>query len=202
MKVRDSSMPEAGYWESLFDVPLILDRMGVDASVRDLAEFGCGYGTFTLPAAERITGALYALDLDEEAMVVARARAAAAGAGNIVFSRRDFLEEGTGLPDAGVDYVMLFNILHHEQPAEIVEEARRVLKPGGRIGAIHWIHSAATPRGPALDIRPKPDAIIELMRRHGFRPAQEHPIDLPPWHYGVLALKLPAASSGGCGLIR
>ena len=27
MKVRDSGMPEAAYWETLFDAPLILDRL-------------------------------------------------------------------------------------------------------------------------------------------------------------------------------
>ena len=193
MKVRDSGMPEAGYWESLFAVPLILDRMGVTPPVRDLAEFGCGYGTFTLPAARRIAGTLHAIDIDEEVMGMVRGRAAAAGIGNIEFRRRDFIAEGTGLPDASVDYVMLFNILHHERPSEITREARRILRPGGQAGAIHWIWSAGTPRGPALDIRPKPEALMSLLRDSGFVPASGPPIALPPWHYGVLALKLPAA---------
>jgi hypothetical protein len=30
MKVRESGMPEEAYWESLFDVSLILARLGVD----------------------------------------------------------------------------------------------------------------------------------------------------------------------------
>ncbi|NQU11895.1 class I SAM-dependent methyltransferase, partial [bacterium] len=47
MKLRDSGMPEEAYWESLFDVPLILDRLGMDARLGDVVEFGCGYGTFT-----------------------------------------------------------------------------------------------------------------------------------------------------------
>ena len=193
MKVRDSGMPEAAYWESLFDVPLILDRMGVDKSVRNLAEFGCGYGTFTIPAAGRISGTLHALDMDDEAMGQARARAASAGIGNIVFSRRDFIDDGSGLPDASVDYVMLFNILHHERPAEMLVEVRRVLIPGGRLGAIHWIHSADTPRGPSLDIRPKPEMLIWLLRESGLQPTHDAPIELPPWHFGVLALKAPVS---------
>jgi len=189
MKVRDSGMPDAAFWESLFNVDLILDRMAVNAPVRDLAEFGCGYGTFTLPAALRISGTLHAFDIDEEAMGQARARAAASGLANIVFHHRDFIDAGTGLPDASVDYVMLFNILHHDSPAEITREAWRILKPGGLAGAIHWIHSAATPRGPALDIRPKPEQLIRLLRESGFQPRQAAPIELPPWHYGILALK-------------
>ena len=189
MKVRDSGMPDAAFWESLFDVELILDRMAVNSSVHGLVEFGCGYGSFTLPAARRISGSLHAFDVDDEAMALARDRAAASGLANISFLHRDFLEDGTGLPDACVDYVMLFNILHHERPAEITKEALRILRPGGLAGAIHWIHSAATPRGPALDIRPKPEALLELLRASGFQPAAASPIELPPWHFGVLASK-------------
>ncbi|HAH05678.1 MAG TPA: class I SAM-dependent methyltransferase [Elusimicrobia bacterium] len=189
MKVRDSGMPEVGYWESLFDVPLILDRMGVDASVRDLVEFGCGYGTFTLPAAQRITGRLHALDMDDVVMKMARDRAAAAGLGNIKFLQRDFITEGTGLSDNSADYVMLFNILHHEHPLEMTREALRILRPDGKVGAIHWIWSQRTPRGPALDIRPKPEAVMSLVRETGFRLVKDTPIELPPWHFGVLASK-------------
>ena len=29
MKVRESGMSEAAYWETLFNLPLILDRLGV-----------------------------------------------------------------------------------------------------------------------------------------------------------------------------
>ena len=189
MKVRDSGMPDAAFWESLFNVDLVLNRMAVSGSIRDLAEFGCGYGTFTLPAARRISGTLHTFDVDDEAMAMALARAAASGIANIVFLRRDFIDAGTGLPDSCVDYVMLFNILHHEQPAEIIKEARRILRPGGTLGAIHWIHSAATPRGPALEIRPKPEALLELLRASGFQPAPASLIELPPWHFGVLASK-------------
>ena len=182
-------MPDASFWESLFNVGLILDRMSVNGSVRDLAEFGCGYGTFTLPAARRISGTLHAFDIDDDAINLARTTAAAAGITNITFLQRDFIE-GTGLPEMCVDYVMLFNILHHERPAEIMREARRILRPGGIAGAIHWIHSAATPRGPALEIRPKPEALIKLLCESGFQTAQTAPIDLPPWHFGILADKI------------
>ena len=191
MKVRDSGMPDAAFWESLFNVELILDRMAVNGSIRALAEFGCGYGTFTLPAAKRVSRTLYAFDIEAEAIATASARAAVSGIANITFLHRDFIDEGTGLPDACVDYVMLFNILHHESPGEILGEARRILRPGGAVGAIHWIHSSATPRGPALEIRPKPGALLELLRESGFQPAQNAQIELPPWHFGILALKSP-----------
>ena len=36
MKLRESGMPEEVYWETLFDVPLILDRLGIDALLKDV----------------------------------------------------------------------------------------------------------------------------------------------------------------------
>jgi tRNA G46 methylase TrmB len=53
MKLRESGMPEEAYWETLLDAPLILDRLGVDARLRDVVELGCGYGTFAIPVAKR-----------------------------------------------------------------------------------------------------------------------------------------------------
>ncbi len=34
MKGRDSGMPEADYWNTLFDVPLVLEQLEIDALAR------------------------------------------------------------------------------------------------------------------------------------------------------------------------
>jgi tRNA/tmRNA/rRNA uracil-C5-methylase (TrmA/RlmC/RlmD family) len=83
MKLRESGMPEEAYWETLFDVPLILERLGVDARVRDVVEFGCGYGTFTIPVAKRVCGTVTTFDIEPTMVERTRERAAAAGACNI-----------------------------------------------------------------------------------------------------------------------
>jgi hypothetical protein len=54
VKLHESGMPEEAYWETLLDVPLTLDRLGIDARLGDVMEFGCGYGTFTVPMARRV----------------------------------------------------------------------------------------------------------------------------------------------------
>lgn len=64
MKVRESGMPDEAYWETLFDVALILDRLGIDSQLRNVVEFGCGYGTFTIPVARRTSGVLTTFDVD------------------------------------------------------------------------------------------------------------------------------------------
>src|SRR5437870_2976369 len=107
MKIRDSGMPDEPYWESLFDVPLILSRLSIDA-FHDVAELGCGYGTFTVPIAKRIGGTLYTFDIDPEMIARTRERAKSLP---IVCEQRDVMESGFGVE---VDAVVLFNILHCE----------------------------------------------------------------------------------------
>ena len=50
-KGRDSGMPVVEQWESYFVTAGILDSFGFRRVRGDAIEFGCGYGTFTIPAA-------------------------------------------------------------------------------------------------------------------------------------------------------
>ena len=187
MKVRDSGMPDVQYWESLFDVPLLLDRMRITAALRDVAEFGAGYGTFTIPAARRISGLVYSFDIEKDLVDVVRERAALEEVRNIRIKERDFLAGGTGLADESVDYAMAFNILHHDRPREILAEAFRILKKGGLAGLVHWRCDIPTPRGPSLAIRPGPDRMAAWAESVGFQ--AEEIEDLPPYHVGVVAVR-------------
>jgi cyclopropane fatty-acyl-phospholipid synthase-like methyltransferase len=40
--------------------------MQINKDVNNLMEVGCGYGTFTIPAAKRISGRLLAVDIEKE----------------------------------------------------------------------------------------------------------------------------------------
>lgn len=105
-------MPEEQYWETLFDVPLIMEVLGIDSRLGDVAEFGCGFGTFSVPVARRISGRLFAYDIDPSMIARTRERATAASLGNVVLREYDVMEDGFGLPDGSVNAVLLFNILH------------------------------------------------------------------------------------------
>ena len=83
---------------------------------------------------------------------------------------------------------MLFNILHTEEPVKLLNEAFRVLKHGGKVGVIHWKYSETTPRGPSLEIRPKPEQCTNWMIEAGFK-IDKGPISLPPFHYGIIGIK-------------
>jgi SAM-dependent methyltransferase len=178
-------MPPQHHWDSFFDVDKILDELLLDSSRRDVLEFGCGYGTFTLPAARRVSGKVIALDLDPAMLDATRSSAKEAGLDNIECLLRDFVAAGSGQADDSVDYAMLFNILHMDEPVSLLAEARRNLAQGGLIGIIHWNFDETTPRGPPLDIRPKPEQILAWSLQAGLSPGSEI-IDLPPYHYGLV----------------
>ena len=184
MKIRESGMPEESAWDSYFDPVSILRRLGLTSSCNNAVEFGCGYGTFTVVAARQVTGTLYALDIDHSMIETASKHADSSAAGNIEFVARDFMQDGTGLPDASVEYAMLFNILHCEEPVRLLREAYRNLRDGGVAGIIHWNYDPETPRGPPMAIRPRPEQVRHWAQRAGFV-VHADIVDLPPYHYGL-----------------
>jgi SAM-dependent methyltransferase len=195
MKVRESGMPEEAYWETLFDVPLVLDRLGIDVRLRNVVEFGCGYGTFTIPVAKRISGTLTTFEIDPAMVERTRERAGAAGAYNVGYLVRDVFADGFGGEAGSKDACLLFNILHCEEPVKLLAEAARVVRPGGVVLVIHWRCDPATPRGPSMEIRPRPEEIVEWAARTGLLEAEGPPIDLPPWHYGLRLRRLESSAA-------
>ena len=187
MILRESGMPAQAYWETLFDVPLILDAFGftADSATGDIAELGCGYGTFTLPLATRLRGTVHTFDLDPAMVATTSSRATAAGLTNICTSVRDVATSGYGLPPASCAAALLFNILHAEDPVALLHAARDVVRPGGFVAVIHWRSDLATPRGPSLAIRPTPAQILTWATTATGFTAPAAPLDLPPWHYGL-----------------
>lgn len=115
-------------------------------------------------------------------------RAAAEGVHNAQFYQRDFVTHGTGLDEGSVDYVMLFNILHAEERMDLLREAYRILVPGGRVAVIHWNYDSSTPRGPSMEIRPRPEDCARWVTAAGFT-AEGEIVDLPPYHYGLIGRK-------------
>jgi SAM-dependent methyltransferase len=185
MKLRDSGMPDQMQWESLLDAPLILDRFGLGAQCGDVAELGCGYGTFTVPIAKRIRGRVHAYDIDPRMVVSTHERVTAAGCTNVRIVLRDVVESGFDLEPSACDAVLLFNILHGEQPVDLLREAARILRPGGTAAVIHWRTDIDTPRGPTADIRPSAAQIAAWAAESGLLRAEGSAFDLPPWHYGL-----------------
>jgi ubiquinone/menaquinone biosynthesis C-methylase UbiE len=188
MKVRDSGMPDEATWERFFDAGEILAALAFTDPDMDVIDLGCGYGTFTIAAARLTKGMVYAVDIDVAMIEATAARAAALGLQNVKTIERDFIAEGTGLPDDSTDYAMLFNILHAQGPVGLLREAFRSLRPGGKVAVIHWVHDTTTPRGPDLSIRPRPQQCRQWLQEAGFELLIPQ-LSLPPHHYGVVGHK-------------
>jgi SAM-dependent methyltransferase len=186
MKTRESGMPDEEMWRQYFDVEAVLRILGLTSKCRDVVEFGCGYGTFTIPAARIISGTIHTLDIEPRMTDLVQSKAVAEGLQNVRVYLRDFVVDGTGLPSECADYVMLFNLLHAEQPERLLREARRVLVPGGLLGIMHWNYDPDTPRGPSMKIRPRPEQCRDLAVNQGFRLLPPGILDLPPYHYGMV----------------
>lgn len=188
MKVRDSGMPDEEMWATFFDADRILSQLGLNDPAGDVVEFGCGYGTFTVAAATRTRGTVFAFDIEPAMIEATERKARDAGLSNVRCLLRDFVRDGTGLPDSSVGYAMAFNILHAENPVGLLRETHRIVRPGGKVGIIHWNYDAATPRGPDLSIRPRPEQCQAWAREAGFELTLPF-VSLPPHHYGLVGTK-------------
>jgi ubiquinone/menaquinone biosynthesis C-methylase UbiE len=192
-KGRESGMPDSDYWGTFFNPECIVSRLDC-AGPYDVVEFGCGYGLFTVPAAQAVTGTVYALDIDPDMVAETAALTSQRGLANVCVVERDFLAEGSGRPDGSAGYAMLFNILHVEEPVALLREAFRVLAPGGRAGVIHWKHDPATPRGPSLAIRPTAEQCRAWAEASGFRFVRDEDLCCCSWHWGMVLERPPQAS--------
>ena len=188
MKGRESGMPDETMWDSFYDAGCIVEKLGCASSpTGSIAEFGCGYGTFTLPAACRTSGTIHAFDIEADLVALVRRKAEQEGLRNVRAELRDFVISGTGLPPQSMDHVMLFNLLHIEQPVALLAEAHRILKPGGTLSVMHWKHDIPTPRGPSMEIRPSPGQCRAWAEEAGF--VFLHDQDLSEccdYHYGLV----------------
>lgn len=190
MKIYDSGMPEEKVWDSFFNQSLILSKLQLTSDCKDVVEFGCGYGTFTIPAARIISGIVFAIDIEQEMIDATQKAASRSKLSNIKCILRDFVKVGTGLQNSSVDYAMLFNILHYKEPISLLEEAFRVLKKDGLVSIIHWNYNPETPRGPDMNIRPKPEQCRQWAVQAGFKMTGNGIIDFPPYHYGMALRKI------------
>lgn len=188
MKARESGMPEEEMWKNFFDVDKIFNELEINSEIEKLVDLGFGYGTFTIPAGRKIKGTVYAYDIEDNLTRELELKLNADNINNVIAFNKDFISEGTGLHDESVDYVMIFNLLHAEKSADILQETFRILKRNGKAGVIHWNYDPATPRGPGMSIRPKPEDLKHMLINAGFT-ILKYNINLPPYHYGILAQK-------------
>jgi ubiquinone/menaquinone biosynthesis C-methylase UbiE len=97
-----------------------------------VADYGCGPGSFAIPAALIVGegGKVYAIDIHPLAISSVRGRATKKGLRNV----ETVLVQGynTGVEASSIDRVLLIDTIHRiEDPGALFRELRRILKPGG-----------------------------------------------------------------------
>jgi ubiquinone/menaquinone biosynthesis C-methylase UbiE len=129
--VTTATLPETAVAASLgCGNPTALAELKEGEVVLDL---GSGGGIDVLLSAKRVgpTGKAYGLDMTDEMLALARGNAAEAGATNVEFLKGDI--ESIPLPDASVDVIISNCVINlAADKRQVLSEAFRVLKPGGR----------------------------------------------------------------------
>ncbi|HEX7928446.1 MAG TPA: metalloregulator ArsR/SmtB family transcription factor [bacterium] len=97
----------------------------------DAIDLGCGDGSITVEIG-RFARKVVGIDVNPRALVAARKRAEREKLGNVVF-KEDHMEN-LKEKDSTYDLAVLCQSLHHmAEPAKGIQEAVRVLRPGGRL---------------------------------------------------------------------
>lgn len=117
----------------------VLERIGVKRG-QVVLDFGCGSGTYTIPAARIVgeQGRVYALDKDRAALDELVQKAELAGLRNIERMETSGKLE-IGLTDESVDVVLLFDVFHSYYFPQACERKRllkkiyRIMKPSAFI---------------------------------------------------------------------
>jgi SAM-dependent methyltransferase len=188
LKCRESGMPDEASWSTFFNAEKAISKLWPEAQ-GDVLELGCGYGTFTFAVAPRTTGRVTALDIEPDMVDRVNTRAAELGVSNIHAVVRNFVIDGFGVKPGSQTHIMIYNLLHMNEPVPLLRKAYEALHGGGTVSVMHWRTDIPTPRGPPLDIRPTLDMCATWLEQAGF--SNITAIDLSdccPFHYGLTAV--------------
>ncbi len=122
---------------SYLDATAILKAFGVRVGMH-VADVGSGTGFFAIPAAELVgpKGRVYAVDLSAEMLEELQAKLRRAPTANLEALRST--EDRIPLPDASVDLAFMACVLHELDGPGTLLEARRILRPRGRLAVVDW----------------------------------------------------------------
>jgi len=134
-----------------------------------IADIGAGTGYFSLPLAQATgkSGRVYAVDAQADMLTLLQIKLDSGTISNIEPVHAEAV--ATGLPHASCSLIFLANVWHEFADRDAVLcEAKRILKPGGKIAVLDWRTDAPPPPGPPADHRLSPSNAEDSMLAMGF----------------------------------
>jgi ubiquinone/menaquinone biosynthesis C-methylase UbiE len=167
-----------------------VDQCGIVPGM-DIADLGSGSGLYSLEASRHLmsTGRVYAIDIQKDLLSKLKNEATRQGLYNLEVIWGDIEKiNGTKLRDGSIDLAFLSNILFQlEKKEDIVNEVKRILKPGGKILVVDWEDSFGG-IGPKPNDVVKKETVMEMFEKQGFHLDKE--IKAGAHHYGLIYKKL------------
>lgn len=166
-----------------------IEQLGLQHGQR-VVDIGAGSGFYALACAKVVgaSGAVYAVDVQQDLLSRLKKEAQAAGLQNVETIWGDAeMEGGTKLGDASADAVLLTNTLFQAEDRQaMVREAARLLKKGGRLLVVDWSESAGA-LSPSKDLLVTEAQIGEWAAASGL--SLERTVAAGSHHFGLIFKK-------------
>lgn len=147
--------------------PTALAELEPGETVLDL---GSGGGIDVLLSAKRVgpTGFAYGLDMTDEMLLLAERNKAAAGAENVQFLKGQI--EAIPLPDQAVDVIISNCVINlSADKGQVLREAFRVLRPGGRLAVSDVVAQGELPTDLRQDMEAWAGCVAGALEEQEFR---------------------------------
>lgn len=176
---------------ALVDASLVLNKAQVGDKMK-VADLGCGAsGHFVFPAAKRVgkSGVVYAVDILKTVLDGINRRIRQENFENIKTIWTDLEIFGaTKIESGSLDVAMLLNTLYlSHKRGEMLREAIRMLKRGGKLIVVEW-RNIFSPFGPPSEERVQIDLLKNAALKLGLNLEEE--FDAGQYHYGIVFEKM------------
>ncbi|MDI6883113.1 MAG: class I SAM-dependent methyltransferase [Patescibacteria group bacterium] len=150
------------------------------------ADFGSGAGGWTIPLAKILEkGYVFAVDIQEEPLSALGGKAKSQNILNIKKIIANVEERIPQIPAFSCDLVLMTDFLFQiEEKEAVFQEAKRILKPGGKILVVEWKPEASL--GPK-EGKVSQEEVKEIAKNLGFNLEKE--FKAGDYHYGLIFIK-------------